>query len=86
MRSSALAILAASALLGASSAAAAAQPAAPLSLARSPALARAGAPLEDASELRGPTKWIVGAIVLGLVIWGIIELFGDDEEAFPVSS
>ena len=85
MISRTLAALAAISMLGAGGAAAA-QSAAPLSLASSPALTRAAAGLEDSSELRGPTKWILGAVVLGLVIWGIIELLGDDDEAFPVSA
>ncbi|HEV2816524.1 MAG TPA: hypothetical protein VGW40_04805 [Allosphingosinicella sp.] len=84
MKSRTLAALAALSLAGVGGPAAA-QSAAPLSLARSPALARAGAGLDGASALRGPARWIVGAVVLGLVIWGIIELLGDDEEAFPVS-
>lgn len=57
----------------------------PLSIANAPSAQRAGADLQDGSELRGTAKWIVGAVVLGLLIWGIIELTGDDEEAFPVS-
>ena len=60
-----------------------AQSAAPLSLANSPAIGRAGAATSEASELRGPGLWIVGAIALGLVIWGASELFLDNEEAFP---
>lgn len=64
---------------------AAAQSAAPLSLAASPLAQRAGADLDEASDLRGPGLWIAGAVVLGLIVWGIIELT-DDEEAFPVSS
>jgi hypothetical protein len=74
--------LAALALVGASSAAVA-QSAAPLSLAASTAT-RAGATPADASDLRGPALWIGGAIVLGLIVWGIIELT-DDEDDFPVS-
>ena len=32
----------------------------------------------------GPAAWIVGAIVVGLVIWGIVELVDDDNDE-PVS-
>jgi hypothetical protein len=73
---------AASLLVGGS--AAAAQSAAPLSLAQSPAV-RAGAGLSDPNEIRGSAKWILGAIALGLIIWGAIELLDDDDEAFPTS-
>jgi len=63
----------------------AAQAAQSLSL-RVPAVAREGASPESANELRsrGPGKYIVGAIVLGLIIWGAIELW-PRERAFPVS-
>ena len=57
----------------------------PLSIANEPAVQRAGADLQGGSELRGTAKWVVGAVVLGLLIWGVIELTSDDEEAFPVS-
>ena len=60
---------------------AAAQTAAPLSLGNS----RAGAALSEASELRGPAPWIVGAIALGLIVWGIIEFTSDGSDAFPTS-
>jgi hypothetical protein len=73
---------AASLLAGAS--AAAAQSAAPLSLAHSPA-ARAGAQTGDSGKLEGTGLWIVGGIVLALVIWGVIELIDDEDEAFPNS-
>ena len=79
-----LAILAAASLVGAGSVAAA-QPAAPLSLANAPALARAGAGMDDAEALRGSARWIIGAIVLALVVWGVIELTSDGERDFPVS-
>ncbi len=32
----------------------------------------------------GPAVWIVGAIVVGLAIWGIVELVDDDNDE-PVS-
>jgi hypothetical protein len=83
MISKMLAMLGAASLLAASSAAAA-QSAAPLSLANSPA-ARSGAQAGDANRLDGPGLWIVGGIVVALVIWGVIELIDDDDEAFPNS-
>ena len=64
--------------------AAAAQSAAPLSLANSPFVDRAGAAVGETSDLRGPGLWIVGAVALGLIIWGVTELL-DNEEAFPNS-
>jgi hypothetical protein len=44
---------------------------------------RNSADVEQAEHLRGPTKWIVGAIALGLLIWGVIELTDDDEPESP---
>ncbi len=44
---------------------------------------RAGANADGASELTGTTGWILGAIALGLVIWGIIELTDDDDPTSP---
>lgn len=64
--------------LVAGSSAAVAQTAQPVT-----ASVRAGAP-EGQSELRGTTAWILAAIALGLIIWGIIELT-DDEDDFPTS-
>ena len=61
--------------------AAVAQSAQPLSVA--PVAARAGADLEGSNELRGTTGWIIGAIALGLIIWGAIELFDDDDPESP---
>ena len=74
---SALAALA----LVAGSSAAAAQAAQPLSLSHSSAVARAVAPTTGASELNasGPGVYILGAIALGLIIWGIIEITNDDD-------
>jgi hypothetical protein len=46
---------------------------------------RATAPVPDSNELRGTTGWILGAIAVGLLIWGALELFGDDEDDAPVS-
>jgi hypothetical protein len=73
MLSKKLTALLAVALVGASSSAIA-QTAQPLSLAHSPAAVRAGAPAQDANQLEGTTIWIIGAIVVGLAVWGIIEL------------
>lgn len=77
------AIVAASLIV--SSSAAVAQSAQPLSLANSPAASRAGAELEGASELNRTTLFVVGAIVLGLIVWGAIEVLGDDDEDTPSS-
>ncbi|HMG47744.1 MAG TPA: hypothetical protein VK614_09820 [Allosphingosinicella sp.] len=75
MLSKKLAAIAAASLISASSAAMA-QSAQPLSLSNSPAAARASAGVSGESNLdrRGVGIYIVGAIVLGLIIWGIIEL------------
>jgi hypothetical protein len=83
MISKLLGIMGAAALL-VSSGAAVAQSAASLSLANAPAV-RAGADLSAPSEIRGSAKWILGAIVIGLLIWGAIELLDNDDEAFPAS-
>jgi len=69
------ALLAASMAFGSS--AAVAQSAQPLSLAQS-APVRAAAPTEDSNQLYGTTIWIIGAVVLGLAIWGIVELVDDN--------
>ncbi len=44
---------------------------------------RAPAAIEDSQELQGTTAWILAAIGLGLIIWGIIELTDDDEPDSP---
>ena len=46
-----------------------------------------GAAATDASSLdrRGAGFYIIGAIILGLIVWGIIELTGDDDNAMPNS-
>ena len=80
MLSKKLSALVAISVLSASSAAVA-QSAQPLSLANAPAL-RAGATTSDASQLddrNGIGIYIIGAVVLGLIVWGIIELTSDDE-------
>lgn len=84
MPSKILTSLAALSLLGASGAAVA-QSAAPLSLADSPALARAGADSEGSSDFMRGGRWVLAAVVLGLLVWGAIELLDDDDEAFPTS-
>ena len=78
--------LAAASLLAIGSAASA-QPAQPLSLSQSPAVARAQADMSGASELRrrGAAIYIVGAVVLGLIVWGVLELLDNDTHAVPAS-
>jgi hypothetical protein len=78
MLSKKIAALAAASLICMSSAAVA-QNAAPLSLGQSTVVERAGATTEGANELRGTTGWIIGAIALGLIIWGAIELLDDSD-------
>jgi hypothetical protein len=75
MLSKKLAAIAAVSLISASSAAVA-QSAQPLSLSNSPVVQRAGAQNVDQNNLdrRGYGIYIVGAIVLGLVAWGVYEL------------
>jgi len=51
----------------------------------SAAIERAGGETEDSNQLRGAGRWIVGAVALALLIWGIIELTSNNEEAFPNS-
>jgi len=79
MLSKKLAAIAAASLISASSAAVA-QSAQPLSLANSPVAQRAGATAAGQSDLdrRGIGIYIIGAIALGLIIWGIIEITKDD--------
>jgi hypothetical protein len=74
MLSKKLAAIAAVSLITASSAAVA-QTAQPLSLANSPAArASAGTSGESSLDRRGYGIYIIGAVVLGLIVWGIIEL------------
>ena len=82
MLSKKLAAIAAVSLITASSAAVA-QTAQPLSLSNSPTVERAGAGTSGESNLdrRGYGIYIVGAVVLGLIIWGIIELTKDDNNS-----
>jgi len=77
MLSKRLAALVALSMIGTSSAAIA-QSAQTLSLANSPAAASS----QDASDLddrNGIGIYIIGAVVLGLIIWGIIELTSSDD-------
>ncbi len=71
MFSKKLAALAALSMITASSAAVA-QSAAPLSI--SAPAARAGEQTQGSNELVGTTAWILAAVALGLIVWGIIEL------------
>jgi hypothetical protein len=81
MLSKKLAAVAAVSLIFAS-AAAVAQSAQPLSLTNSPAArASAGTSSQSSLDRRGIGIYIVGAVVLGLIIWGIIELTKDDSHS-----
>ena len=51
--------------------------------ASAPVVSRAGADVQGSNELVGTTAWILAAIALGLIIWGIIELSGDDGPSSP---
>lgn len=55
---------------------------APIAAQAAPA-ARSDAPVAESEELVGTTMWIVAAIALGLIIWGVIELTSDDEPESP---
>ena len=77
MFSKKLAALAALSMITASSAAVA-QSAAPLSIDSAPAV-QAGESTQGSNELVGTTAWILAAIALGLIIWGIIELTDDSD-------
>ena len=46
-------------------------------------IARTGSDVAESEQLVGTTMWIVAAIALGLVVWGIIELSSDDEPTSP---
>jgi len=45
--------------------------------------ARTGAVSEDSQELVGTLAWVLAAIGVALVVWGIIELTDDDEPESP---
>lgn len=82
MRSKLLAAVAAcSFILGSSAAVAQVAQPAPATTA---ATARAAAPVTESNDLRGAGRWILAAIAAGLIIWGAIELFGNDDDE-PVS-
>ena len=55
----------------------------PLAVQASPA-DRSGAEIE-AESLWGTTLWIVAAIALGLIIWGVLEILDNDTNAVPLS-
>lgn len=80
MFSKKLAALAALSMITASSAAVA-QSAAPQSIS-APAV-QAGETTQGSNELVGTTAWILAAIALGLIVWGVIELTGDDGPSSP---
>lgn len=44
---------------------------------------RAAAATEESQELVGTMAWVLAAIGVALVIWGIIELTDDDEPESP---
>jgi len=82
MISKKLSALVAISMLTASSAAVA-QSAQSLSLANAPAM-RAGVDAQGANALdsrNGIGIYLVGAVILGLIVWGIIELTKDDEDS-----
>jgi hypothetical protein len=84
MISKKLSALVAISMLTASSAAVA-QSAQSLSLAGSPAV-RAGADAQGVNALdsrNGIGIYLIGAVVLGLIVWGVIELTKDDEPESP---
>ncbi len=44
---------------------------------------RTAAATEESEQLVGTLAWVLAAIGVGLVIWGIIELTDDDEPTSP---
>ena len=70
-------LLAAAALSVAAAGPVSAQSAAPLSLANSPVM-RAGAPLDDASDLRGLTPVLLGAVVVAILVFVLVDLGKDN--------
>lgn len=67
-----------------SASAALALAAAPIAAQAAPSeLPRTGAEVGESEELVGTTMWIVAAVALGLIIWGIIELTDDNEPESP---
>jgi hypothetical protein len=77
MRTHGVAALAAFSLVAAPVAAAAAPPT-PVT-----APVQVGETTDGSGELVGTTAWILAAIALGLIVWGIIELSGDDGPSSP---
>ena len=78
-------LAAAAALAGlAVGAAPAAQAAHPLGLGEA-AVERAGAEPARTAELRGTTGWLIGAVALALIVWGVIELLDDGTDSVPLS-
>lgn len=75
------AAIAALALIAGTGTAAIAQSAAPLSLNNSPEMQRAGASVTGESELgsRGYGIYIIGALLLGAIIYGVIKLTDNDD-------
>ena len=58
--------------------------AAPIAAQAAPQAAeRIGARTGESEQLVGTTMWIVAAIALGLLTWGIIELTDDEEPESP---
>ena len=57
---------------------------APIAAQAAPA-SRTATPVEEADEMngRGTGIYIIGAIVIAILIWGGIELLGDDEPSSP---
>jgi hypothetical protein len=84
MLSKKLAAIAALSLITASSAAVA-QTAQPLSLSNSPTVERAAAGMQGQGNLdrRGYGIYVVGAIVLGLIIFGIVKLVDNNNSHSP---
>lgn len=81
MLSKKLAAIAAISLITASNAAVA-QSAQPLSLTQSSAeRANAGVAGESNLDRRGYGIYIIGAIALGLIVWGIIEITSNDDDS-----
>lgn len=66
---------AASMVLGTAASATSAQS---LSLRNAP---RAATTVGDSNEQLGATAWVLGAIGLGLAIWGVVELTSDDSDS-----
>ena len=68
-------------LLVAGGSAAAAQSARTPGTAATPVAQRAGESTEGHNSLEGTTAWILAAISIGLIIWGIIEFTSDQKNS-----